>query len=173
MELVREYKLIKKYPGLPANWEEGMIVSRGDHRDKETYLPIKSKYTQIAIIYRAVENFPDFWERQEKKVIFTTEDGRDITDDLANLELYGVLTKANWQKQTLPCSAWLDRDIKNTWKVFYDVDNMEDYILMHKPQFSLDELMYVVNLWAMSEMTRDGIVKKICEYREQNFEQDE
>ena len=33
---MKEYKLIKKYPSLPINWEEGMLVGQGD-RQNGTY----------------------------------------------------------------------------------------------------------------------------------------
>lgn len=64
-----EYKLIKKYPSLPKDWEEGMIVGLGigDKRLPNTFSPCNGKYKDYYVYYKEVTNNPEFWEEVIEK----------------------------------------------------------------------------------------------------------
>jgi hypothetical protein len=57
---MRKFKLIKKYPSLPTDWENNMEVGTGDR--VLDYSPCSSKYFDFKISNREVENYPEFWE---------------------------------------------------------------------------------------------------------------
>lgn len=57
-----EYKLLEVYPGLPEDWEKGMLVEPGDLEN--SYAPVEySKYPHKWILAKQVENYPKFWEK--------------------------------------------------------------------------------------------------------------
>jgi hypothetical protein len=59
---MKEYKLIKKYPSLPEDWEEGMVVGLGDR--SYMYSTCSSKYSDYKKLNNSeVENNPEFWEK--------------------------------------------------------------------------------------------------------------
>jgi len=56
---MRKFKLLKKYPALPINWESGLeIVFKGNN----WYMPEDKSITQKSIHSEEVENYPEFWE---------------------------------------------------------------------------------------------------------------
>lgn len=57
-----QYKLIKKYPGLPENIEEGDIVIKNAY-DAYHLEGSKSFYKEA----QEIENFPEFWKKIELK----------------------------------------------------------------------------------------------------------
>lgn len=59
---MKEYKLIKKYPSLPIDWEIGMLVGTGDRQGLACFSPCNGKYTNKYIYYKEVINNPEFWE---------------------------------------------------------------------------------------------------------------
>ena len=60
---MKKYKLIKKYPSLPSDWEEGMIVKRiTPHNLYLSYWPESDKHYVESVPPREVENYPEFWE---------------------------------------------------------------------------------------------------------------
>ena len=59
---MKEYKLIKKYPGLPIDWEVGMIVGTGDRQGQACFSPCSGKYTDKHIDHNDVINNPEYWE---------------------------------------------------------------------------------------------------------------
>ena len=67
---MKEYKLIKKYPSLPINWEEGMLVGQGD-RQNGTYTPCNGKYEDegrpFCLPLSEVWDNPEFWEEVVEK----------------------------------------------------------------------------------------------------------
>lgn len=61
---MQNYKLIKKYPGLPKDWEEGMLVGQGDRGVQGGYSPCNAKYSDNKRIpLDEVINNPEYWER--------------------------------------------------------------------------------------------------------------
>ncbi len=58
-----EYKLKQLYPGLPKDWEVGMIVSNADRSINSYYSPIDAKYIGMTVMLNALENYPNFWEK--------------------------------------------------------------------------------------------------------------
>ena len=64
---MKEYKLIKKYPGLPKDWEVGMIVGTGDRQGQACFSPCSGKYTDKHIDHNDVINNPEFWEEIKKE----------------------------------------------------------------------------------------------------------
>lgn len=159
---IREYKLIKKYPGLPHDWEEGMLVGHGDYQD-QIFRPVSSKYRDMAVRNDQVQDFPEFWEKVEKKLLFITEDGYYITEDLRGLELYGVLTKGDWRTQLLPAERWLSHN--DSWKVFYDEKKMKKYREENIPQYSLKELYQAVDFWGLCGADKESIAKQVEKFR--------
>lgn len=73
------YKLKKKYPSLPSNWEEGMVVGKGDR--KTHFSPTNGKYTDKLIDDSEVINNPDYWE-------ITTEKDFEILSFLVNGKIF-------------------------------------------------------------------------------------
>lgn len=58
------YKLLKKYPGLPSDWEVGMTIGTGD---RMIYLsPTNSKYTNHQLGFDIPTMFPKFWEETKE-----------------------------------------------------------------------------------------------------------
>jgi hypothetical protein len=55
------YKLLKKYPGIPEDWEVGMTVGRGDNLNGQLS-PTNSKYTDLNIGSDLPDIFHDYWE---------------------------------------------------------------------------------------------------------------
>ena len=64
---MKEYKLIKKYPGLPKDWEVGMIVGTGDRQGQACFSPCNGEYTDKHIDHNDVINNPEFWEETKKE----------------------------------------------------------------------------------------------------------
>jgi len=63
--MLKEYKLIKKYPSLPKDWEVGMIVGLGDR--PALYSPCHGKYSNKYLSDQEVENQIEFWEEVVEK----------------------------------------------------------------------------------------------------------
>lgn len=62
-----QYKLIQKYPSLPNDWEEGMIVGTGDRLSLFAgYSPCNSKYTDNRVHFKEVLD-SNFWEEVIQK----------------------------------------------------------------------------------------------------------
>jgi ribosomal protein L19 len=62
---MKKYKLIKKYPSLPKDWEEGMEIG---YRDRQINLsPCNGKYTDRHIADSEVINQSEFWEEIVEK----------------------------------------------------------------------------------------------------------
>lgn len=64
---MKEYRLIKKYPGLPKDWEVGMIVGTGDRQGLACFSPCSGEYTDKHIDHNDVINNPEFWEEVVEK----------------------------------------------------------------------------------------------------------
>lgn len=62
------YKLVKKYPSLPKDWEIGMEIGLGDRN--YGYSPCSGKYTDCKKLNNfEVENYPEFWQEVIQKII--------------------------------------------------------------------------------------------------------
>lgn len=61
---MKNYKLIKKYPSLPSDWELGMEVGMGDRN--WGYSPCFMNYFDKCLETKEVENNPEFWELVEE-----------------------------------------------------------------------------------------------------------
>jgi hypothetical protein len=59
---MKYYKLVKKYPSLPKNWEDGMLVGQGDRGCNAKFSPCSGKYTDFYIRPEEVINNPEFWK---------------------------------------------------------------------------------------------------------------
>jgi len=59
---MREYKLIKKYPGLPINWREGMIVCQVNNCFYGPKHEPPYEYVRESISKVQIERYPEFWE---------------------------------------------------------------------------------------------------------------
>jgi hypothetical protein len=66
-----EYKLIKKYPSLPQDWEEGMIVGLGDRCTPTSFSPCNGKYKDYYVPYEEVTKNSEYWELQSKYITGT------------------------------------------------------------------------------------------------------
>lgn len=79
---MKEYKLIKKYPGLPKDWEVGMIVGTGDRQGLACFSPCSGEYTDKHIDHNDVINNPEFWEevKQISYEILSFTDGFNINN---------------------------------------------------------------------------------------------
>jgi PAB1-binding protein PBP1 len=63
---MKYYKLIKKYPSLPKNWEDGMLVGQGDRGCNAEFSPCSGKYTDFYIRPEEVINNPEFWKEEKE-----------------------------------------------------------------------------------------------------------
>jgi hypothetical protein len=59
---MKQFKLIKKYPSLPEDWQVGMIVGLGNRSNSESFSPCNSKYRDYYVPYCEVANNPEFWQ---------------------------------------------------------------------------------------------------------------
>jgi hypothetical protein len=57
-----KYKLIKKYPSLPSDWEVGMVVGTGDRYIPTAFSPFDCKYKDYYVPYAEVVYNPEYWE---------------------------------------------------------------------------------------------------------------
>lgn len=126
---MKKYRLKQWYPSLGNDFEIGCVV----YYDKERggYSSINNR--DISLRKREVENNPDFWELiEEKKPLFTTEDGVEIYRN--NVELFGV----NSTFITATDNEF-DYDVckKEGWKLFFHKSNAYEYILWNKPLLSM------------------------------------
>jgi len=62
IENMKEYRLIKKYPSLPKDWEEGMIVGLGDRSFPDFFSPCNRKYKNYYVPAQEVTGSSEFWE---------------------------------------------------------------------------------------------------------------
>jgi hypothetical protein len=63
---MKYYKLVKKYPSLPKNWEDGMLVGQGDRGCNAEFSPCSGKYTNFYIRPEEVINNPEFWKEEKE-----------------------------------------------------------------------------------------------------------
>lgn len=89
---MKQFRLKNKYPGLPDDWDNGMIIGHGERGSASYYSPINGKYTDKHIPYIQCKNYPIHWE--EVKQI--------------NYEILTVTAKPN--HPNLPVGS-----IKNSW----------------------------------------------------------
>lgn len=87
---IREFKLIKKYPSLPVDWEVGTTVGTGDYRE-EGYAPCGSGViTQKWITSEEVEQFPEYWEEydweKELEIKLQKESHQDMVNQIITLQ---------------------------------------------------------------------------------------
>ena len=80
---MKTYKLLKKYPSLPLNWEVDMEVSQGYRGTWAVYSPCSGNYTDFRISKKEVENNSEFWQEIVKKnfeiLSFTLPDSTVVT----------------------------------------------------------------------------------------------
>lgn len=82
----------------------------------------------------------------DKPVMFTTEDGVEITDD--NLEIYSVCPKSSWETMVITYKQlnWRKKRTDGyskafiSWKHFYSKEKRAQYIFENKPCLSLADL---------------------------------
>ena len=75
---MKEYRLIQKYPSLPKDWEEGMIVGVGDSTN--SYSPCHSKYSDYYVPEKEIKD-TKYWEQA-------------IEDDYEILSILGGVTQS-------------------------------------------------------------------------------
>jgi hypothetical protein len=63
----KEYKLIKKYPSLPFDWEVGMIVGTGDRCSPTSFSPCNGKYKDYYVPFDEVVNNDEYWKEEKEK----------------------------------------------------------------------------------------------------------
>lgn len=64
---MKQYKLIKKYPSLPKDWEVGMLVGHGDRQSSSYYSPCSIQFTDRKICHTEVVNHPECWQEVVEK----------------------------------------------------------------------------------------------------------
>lgn len=73
---MKQFKLKTKYPGLPDDWDNGMIIGHGERGSASYYSPVNSKYTDKHIPFIQCKNYPIHWEEiKENRVIRDTLTG--------------------------------------------------------------------------------------------------
>jgi hypothetical protein len=75
----KKYKLIKKYPSLPNDWEVGMIVGLGDRCTPTFFSPCNGKYKDYYIPVGEVIGNEEYWEEEDSDYIILSF--RDILND--------------------------------------------------------------------------------------------
>ena len=141
----KEYKLIQKYPSLPTDWEEGMIVGLGDRMN--SYSPCNGKYLDLKISNSEVEQNPKFWQKVD--IIGNDFYGNPIesaqlifsVDDNFNLRYTSIATKDN---------------IKGI-RCFITKEFAQKYI-EESMMFSLSDIYRAVNNWSMNPIETERIL---------------
>lgn len=59
---MKEFRLKNKYPGLPDDWDNGMIIGHGERGSASYYSPVNAKYTDKHVPYIQCKNYPIHWE---------------------------------------------------------------------------------------------------------------
>jgi hypothetical protein len=70
--------------------------------------------------------------------LFKTEDGVDVYDE--NYRAYGVNTKGTWEINSMLAKAMI-YPFSGSWKWFSSEEKREEYILLHKPLLSVNDVM--------------------------------
>lgn len=76
------------------------------------------------------------------EILFTTEDEVDITN--SEQDVYGVVTKANWQEQTFKAKRVIEKHdypMSPDWKFFSTKEARKEYINDNKPKFSKNDML--------------------------------
>lgn len=168
------YTLKKVYPGLPKDWEKGMIIGHGDRSSASYYTPCNGKYTEKHIIPSHL--LPEYWERTrfifdvdkvvEPEVLFTTEDGIDVHIG-DNLFLLGT---SNWIITNLsPINAKITTPFKGStgveFKYFSTKEAAKEYVLMNKPALSVNDIKSLCatpkNIFNLMTTTEDKLIELV------------
>jgi hypothetical protein len=134
---MKKYRLIKLYPGIDSFGFVGMQVSF-DNAIK-MYVPLI--LNKRGITKQAVENWPEYWE-EIKEPLFVTEDGVELFN--INDRVFGVLTKANWQKYYNGDGVYLGIIINkksSDWKYFSTKEAAEKYYDLNIPKYSKKQIL--------------------------------
>lgn len=102
------YRLIKKYPSLPSDWEVGMEVKK--HNETHNYFsPCNDKYKNFHIHYGEVIHNPEFWEEiVEIKEVIEYPVGTKVKNLETNTEIHK--REDGWYKEDK--TAFTDEMIK-------------------------------------------------------------
>lgn len=149
---MRKFKLIKKYPSLPKDWEIGMEVGLGDRTID--YSPCSSKYFDFRISNNEVESYPEFWQ-EIKKPLFVTEDGVEIfegdfpwvVNSKNNYDIY------QWDEGCM--ENGIKSDYCKKLKYFSTKEVAENWIKNNKPEFSKQQILDAIS--EIKDNTAHGI----------------
>lgn len=64
---MKQFRLKNKYPGLPDDWDNGMIIGHGERGSASYYSPINGIYTDKHIPYIQCKNYPIHWEEVKQR----------------------------------------------------------------------------------------------------------
>lgn len=105
------------------------------------------------------ENAEKYSESRTPKVILTTRDGIDITDDYQHLYIVNKNSWTTGEESAYRCKNYKDQP----YLVFSSKDKRDEYILNSKPLLTLTDVMSIVNTAAVRLGERNGIYSNLKE----------
>lgn len=134
---MKKYRLKQWYPSLGGDFKNGEKIIFWEERG----CYVKNFGDDISLRKTEVENNPDFWELiEEKKPLFTTEDGVECFDGDEYIAIsydfskVGIVARAN--AYTYNLGAPYSSDVMR----FKHESNADEYILWNKPLLSLKDI---------------------------------
>jgi len=147
-----EYKLIKKYPSLPKDWEVGMIIGQGDRGTYGDFSPCDSKYRNSYIICLDVINYPEFWQpliKKDYEILSINHNGNIIKYDY-NMELVYSIWKIHSVKRLSDSAIFTisDKITSSSFSKLSDIDKIKEFYIpdekfckMWNNQFTINDLI--------------------------------
>ena len=132
---MKQYRLKKWYPSLAISWRTDDMFEYDANNEVMTNISnVKNGFAKPKqIIIKKAELHPDFWELiEEKKPLFITEDGVEITDGMQSViaidsDINVEHTRYQWANK---------KDL-----IFGSKEGADEYIWRNKPVFSYNDFM--------------------------------
>jgi len=156
-----EYKLLKKYPSLPTDWEEGMIVGLGDRA--QLYAPCNGIYTDKRLGNPEVENNPEYWEitafhyvtadgaviTNEEDLLYDTLDYDKKSAHFSNITFFSQ-TQAKYAEGITDRKFWKSKQVA------------EEYMIINIPAISISDIIAMSAVGCANPIEK---FKELVEYK--------
>lgn len=140
---MKKYKLVKKYPSLPKNWEVGMIVGQGDSNAiYATFSPCSGNYSEVFLHYDEITRFPEFWEPM-RELLFVTEDKVKI---FKGDKFYYVAVLSDYYPNCYSGYAQEGSAVNKAYKYFSTPEIAKKYIDDNKSIYSKKQIRDILDL---------------------------
>lgn len=156
----RKFKLIKKYPGLCDGIEINDEID--EINDGQWPYRIVNENHEIFLSRNEVENWPEFWQKIKKPILFT-EDGKELFEGdefwYVNVNDYSI-TYCNYIKNTY-CKTknhkdFSTKELAEKWieenKPKWSDKSIIDFINFYKHEYDGHDLKYGFNEWKEKQL---------------------